>query len=65
LAVAVGLSKVPVLPQKLLEELLPGVGSALFKGRNNLSTPGFLSPDAYYAVHRNPRINVFARHNSK
>ena len=29
-----------------------------------MSTPGFLSPDdAYYAVHRNPRNTVFARHN--
>ena len=29
-----------------------------------MSTPGFLSPDdAYYAVHRNPRNIVFARHN--
>jgi hypothetical protein len=33
LALAVGLSKLPVLPQKLLEELLPGVSSALFKGK--------------------------------
>jgi hypothetical protein len=33
LAVAVGLGKIPVLPQKLLEELLPGVSGALFKGR--------------------------------
>jgi hypothetical protein len=33
LAVAVGLGKVPMLPQKLLKELLPGVSSALFKGR--------------------------------
>jgi hypothetical protein len=32
LAVAVGLSKVPMLPQKLLKKLLPGVSSALFKG---------------------------------
>jgi hypothetical protein len=31
LAVAVGLGKVPVLPKKLLEELLPGVRGALFK----------------------------------
>ena len=30
----------------------------------NLSTPGFLSPDAYYAMHRNPRKIIFARHNS-
>ena len=28
-----------------------------------LSTPGFLSPDAYYAIPRNPRNIVFARHN--
>jgi hypothetical protein len=35
LAVAVGLSKLPVLPQKLLEELLPGVSSALFKRKNS------------------------------
>ena len=29
-----------------------------------MSTPGFLSPDdVHYAVHRNPRITVFARHN--
>ena len=28
------------------------------------STPGFLNPDAvYYAVHRNPRNIIFARHN--
>jgi hypothetical protein len=33
LAVAVGLGKVPVLPEKLLEELLSGVRGALFKGR--------------------------------
>jgi hypothetical protein len=33
LAVAVGLGKVPMLPQKLLEELLPGIRGALFKGR--------------------------------
>jgi hypothetical protein len=31
LAVAVGLGKVPVLPKKLLEELLPGVRDALSK----------------------------------
>jgi hypothetical protein len=31
LAVAVGLGKVPVFPEKLLEELLPGVRGALFK----------------------------------
>ena len=29
-----------------------------------LSTPGFLGPDAYYAIHRNPRNIVVARHNS-
>ena len=28
-----------------------------------LSTPGFLIPDAGYAIHRNPRITIFARHN--
>jgi phage terminase small subunit len=33
LAVAVGLGKVPMLPEKLLEELLPGIRGALFKGR--------------------------------
>jgi hypothetical protein len=33
LAVAVGLGKVPVLPKKLLEELLPGIRRALFKGK--------------------------------
>jgi hypothetical protein len=33
LAVAVGLGKVPMLPEKLLEELLPGIRRALFKGR--------------------------------
>jgi hypothetical protein len=31
LVVAVGLGKVPVLPEKLLKELLPGVRGALFK----------------------------------
>jgi hypothetical protein len=31
LAVAVGLGKVPVLPKKLLEELLPGIRGALSK----------------------------------
>jgi hypothetical protein len=31
LAVAMGLGKVPVLPQKLLKEALPGVRCALFK----------------------------------
>jgi hypothetical protein len=31
MALAVCLSKVPVLPKKLLEESLPGVGRALFK----------------------------------
>jgi hypothetical protein len=36
-----------------------------FDPDDEVSTPGFLSPDAYYAVHRNPRNNVFARHNSK
>ncbi|KAK1604785.1 hypothetical protein QYE76_028458 [Lolium multiflorum] len=30
-----------------------------------VSTPGFLSPDAYYVIHRNPRNNVVARHNSR
>ena len=30
----------------------------------NLSTPGFLSPDAvYHAIYRNPRNIIFARHN--
>src|SRR4051812_27784704 len=29
-----------------------------------LSTPGFLTPDAYYAIRRNPRKNIFARHNT-
>jgi hypothetical protein len=29
-----------------------------------VSTPGFLSPDAYYVIHRNPRNIVVARHNS-
>ena len=29
----------------------------------NLSTPGFLIPDACYAIHRNPRITIFTRHN--
>ena len=33
-------------------------------GRQQLSTPGFLSPDAYYAIPRNPRKIVVARHNS-
>jgi hypothetical protein len=32
---------------------------------NQLSTPGFLSPDAYYVIHRNPRNIVVARHNSR
>src|SRR3954465_5330582 len=31
--------------------------------RSNLSTPGFLIPDACYAIHRNPRITIFTRHN--
>ena len=31
--------------------------------QKKLSTPGFLSPDAYYVIHRNPRITIFARHN--
>jgi hypothetical protein len=31
LALAVRFSKVPVLPEKLLKEVPPGVGSALFK----------------------------------
>ena len=29
----------------------------------NLSTPGFLIPDARYAIPRNPMITIFARHN--
>jgi hypothetical protein len=29
----------------------------------SLSTPGFLSPDAYYAIHRSTRNIVFAIHN--
>jgi hypothetical protein len=29
-----------------------------------VSTPGFLSPDACYVIHRNPRNIVVARHNS-
>ncbi|KAK1617447.1 hypothetical protein QYE76_022964 [Lolium multiflorum] len=29
-----------------------------------VSTPGFLSPDACHAIHRNPRNIVVARHNS-
>jgi hypothetical protein len=29
------------------------------------STPGFLSPGAYYVIHRNPRNIVVARHNSR
>jgi hypothetical protein len=29
-----------------------------------VSTPGFLNPDACYAIHRNPRNIVGARHNS-
>jgi hypothetical protein len=33
LAVAVSLGEIPVLPEKLLEELLPGVRRALFKGK--------------------------------
>ena len=33
LALAVRFSKIPVLPQKLLKEVLPGVGRALFKKR--------------------------------
>ena len=28
-----------------------------------VSTPGYLIPDACYAIHRNPRITIFARHN--
>jgi hypothetical protein len=28
-----GLGKVPMLPQKLLKELLPGIRGALIKGR--------------------------------
>src|SRR3954462_14969396 len=28
-----------------------------------VSTPGFLIPDACYAIHRNTRITIFARHN--
>ena len=28
-----------------------------------LSTPGFLNPDTYYAIHRNPKKIIFARHN--
>jgi hypothetical protein len=35
LAVAVGLSKVPMLPQKLLKEALPGVRRVLFKLKRN------------------------------
>jgi hypothetical protein len=31
LALAVGFRKLPVLPQKLLEEVLPGIQRALFK----------------------------------
>jgi hypothetical protein len=31
LAVAVSLGKIPVLPEKLLEELLPGIRGALSK----------------------------------
>jgi len=31
--------------------------------REKLWTPGFLSPDACYAILRNPRITIFARHN--
>jgi hypothetical protein len=30
----------------------------------HVSTPGYLSPDAYYVIHRNPRNIVLARHNS-
>jgi hypothetical protein len=33
LAFAMRLRKVPMLPQKLLEEALPGVRRALFKGK--------------------------------
>jgi hypothetical protein len=29
-----------------------------------LWTPGFFCPGAYYAIHRNPRKIVVARHNS-
>ena len=29
----------------------------------SLSTPEFLIPDAYYAIHRNPRKIIFVRHN--
>ena len=28
-----------------------------------MSTHGFLIPDAYYAIHRNPTITIFVRHN--
>jgi hypothetical protein len=41
LAVAVGLSEIPVLPQKLLEEMLPGVGRALFKRKISEKKPAF------------------------
>jgi hypothetical protein len=34
LALDVCFSKVPMLPEKLLKEVLPGVGSALFKKKD-------------------------------
>jgi hypothetical protein len=34
LAVAVSLGEVPMLPEELLEELLPGISGALFKEDN-------------------------------
>jgi hypothetical protein len=41
------------------ERIFTGLTKAEF-----MSTPGFLSPDAvYYAIHRNPRNIIFARHN--
>jgi hypothetical protein len=42
----------------------PPINPTNIKGtQNHVSTPGFLSPDAYYAIPRNPRNIVFARHN--
>jgi hypothetical protein len=58
--------------ERALEFFRLGEGAILFEEVQeldentaiSLSTPGFLSPDAYYVIHRNPRNIVVARHNS-
>jgi hypothetical protein len=66
IAVSLHVSDVAILSTTMSlvgKNILPACGFRLpVAGGGPLSTPGFLSPDAYYAIPHNPRTIVFARH---